>query len=232
VLTPHGYLRDQLTAAGLRVDRTIPNFIDLERYPFRRRTTLRPRFLYLRGMRPPLYNPALTLAAFRLIQARRPEASLTMGGDDGESAAACRRLAEGMGLCNVRFIGVVPKSDISRIADEHDVYIQSNRIDNMPVTIIEMWASGLPVVATSVGGIPYLVNDGQDGILVPSDDAQALAEACLELLCDPARAGRLSENGRRRAERLTWPEVAPAWREVLGLPATAPSVERRAQDAV
>jgi glycosyltransferase involved in cell wall biosynthesis len=78
-----------------------------------------------------------------------------------------------------------------------------------------MWACGLPIVGTNVGGMPYLVRDGSDAILVPSEDDQAMANACLELLAKPEMALRLSENGRARAEALTWHRVKPIWEQVL-----------------
>ena len=214
VLTPHNFLREQLSATGIRVDGVIPNFIQLENYKYRERVAIAPRFLYLRGMHP-LYNPEMAIRAFALIQTQFPEAELTLAGRDAPNAARCRALVEELGLRRVTFAGLVPKADISALADRHDIHLHTNRIDNMPVTIIEMWASGLPIVATNVGGIPDLVRDGEDAILVPSEDHRAMAAACLDMLKHPAGASRLAANGRARAEALSWPRVRPMWERVL-----------------
>jgi glycosyltransferase involved in cell wall biosynthesis len=93
--------------------------------------------------------------------------------------------------------------------------MHTNRFENMPVSIIEMWACGLPIVATDVGGMPYLVRSGLDAILVPSEDHRAMAAACIDLLSRPQLASTLSVNGRARAEGLTWGHAAPMWERVL-----------------
>lgn len=214
VVTPHEYLREQLTPLGIRIDGVIPNFIDLERYTFRKRSGLAPRFLYLRGMHA-IYNPEMALRAFALIQAQYPEATLTMAGRDGAELPRCRAMVMELSLRNVSFRGVVSKREIATLAEDHDIHLHTNRFDNMPVTILEMWASGLPIVGTNVGGVPHLVRDGMDAILVPSEDHRAMAAACGELLSRPELAVRLSVNGRARAEALTWPRVKPLWDQVL-----------------
>ena len=192
----------------------IPNFIELERYNFRKRSLLEPRFLYLRGMHP-MQNPAMALRAFALIQRRYPNAILTMAGRDGDESPYCHSLVDTLALRGVQFVGIVPKDQIPQLADMHDIHLHTNRVENMPVSIIEMWACGLPVVGTRVGGMPYLVRDRVDGILVESEDYEALAAASLELLSNPALAGALSCNGRARALELTWEHVKPAWERAL-----------------
>ena len=88
-----------------------------------------------------------------------------------------------------------------------DIFINTNRIDNMPVAVLEAGATGLPVVATAVGGVPDLLVDGRDAVLVSDDDDAAMADAILRLLRDPELAGRLSRNGRLLASRSAWESV-------------------------
>jgi glycosyltransferase involved in cell wall biosynthesis len=214
VYTPHQFLTERLAEAAITVDRVIPNFIDLEKYSYRERSTLRASFLYLRGLHP-VSNPEMALRAFALIQKSHPNASITMAGREGPDSERCRQLVGELGLHHVRFIGLVRKGDIPALADQHDIHMHTNRFDNMPVTVIEMWACGLPIVGTNVGGMPYLVRDGVDGLLVPTEDHQAMASACLELLSNPDHSARLSRAGRVRAEELAWARVEPIWRQVL-----------------
>src|SRR5262249_2579449 len=210
VLVPHAFLKEQLSALGLRIDGMIPNFIKLQGYTFKERSAVSPRFLYVRGMHP-IYNGPMALRAFALIQRKYPDAKLTMAGKEGEDSDYCRFLVQSLNLRNVQFLGLVPKEKIPFLADQHDIYLHTNQVDNMPVSIIEMWACGLPIVGTNVGGMPYLVRNRQDGILVKSEDYRAMADACLELLSNNDLATTLSRNGRARASELTWDRVKPLW---------------------
>lgn len=218
-LAPHAFLAEELGALGITVDAIVPNVIDLDAYKYVERSRLRPRFLYLRGTHS-IYDPETCLRAFAIIQSRHPHASLTMAA--AGSLDRCRALAGELGLRNVGFPGMVPKADVPRLADAHDIYFQANRVENMPVTILEMWACGLPVVGTTAGGTPYLVRDGEDGLLVAPGDSEALAAACCRLLDHPALALRLTRAGRARAEQLTWERIGPRWHEILSLVAPRP----------
>jgi glycosyltransferase involved in cell wall biosynthesis len=213
-LVPHQFLRSFLEAGGFKVDGTIPNFIELEKYKYRERSSLAPRFLYLRGMHP-FYNAPMALRAFSIVQKQWPDASLTMAGAPGSESAQCEGIIRDCGLSNVRFTGIVPKDRIPELADAHDIHLHANRVENMPVSIIEMWACGLPIIGTAVGGMVHLARSGSDSILVNSDDHAAMAEACLRLLSDRELARTLSRNGRARAEELSWEKVKPAWESVL-----------------
>jgi glycosyltransferase involved in cell wall biosynthesis len=216
ILVPHEFLRKELSKIGLRIDGVISNFIDTKKYRFRERSIVTPRFLYLRGTHP-FYNAPMALRAFAIIQEKYPHAELTIAGKDGEEAGYCRSLVATLKLRNVHFLGMVPKESIPELADRHDIHLHSNRVDNMPVTIIEMWACGLPIVGTNIGGMPYLVRNGVDGILVDLDDHEAMANACLALLSDATLAQKLSRNGRARAEQFTWQRVKSMWQGALAM---------------
>jgi glycosyltransferase involved in cell wall biosynthesis len=218
LLSPHGFLAEKLKELDLKISEVIPNIIEQDLYGYRERIPVRPRFLYLRGTHA-IYNPETCLRAFALVQVRHPEASLTMAASG--SLTACRELARELNLRNVSLIGVVPKAQIPALADRHDIYFQSNRVENMPVTILEMWASGLPVVATTAGGTPYLVRPEEDGLLVAPDDHRSLADACCRILDDPTLALRLVRNGRARVAEFTWPQVRTRWRQILALEPSA-----------
>ena len=107
--------------------------------------------------------------------------------------------------------GKVPPAEVPKLYDEADIYITTPDIDCMPGSILEALASGVPVVATRTGGIPYLVTDQVHALLVDLDDDRAVAEAILTLLGDPALVERLTAAGRDELARYTPYAVREAW---------------------
>jgi phenylacetate-CoA ligase len=112
-------------------------------------------------------------------------------------------------------VGFLDPADKAREFEAADIYLNTNRIDNMPVSVLEACASGVPIVATRIGGVPYLLSHGETALLVRSDDAPAMAEAVLTLLRDPALAARLSSNGLALAARSAAGNVLPRWSELI-----------------
>jgi glycosyltransferase involved in cell wall biosynthesis len=115
----------------------------------------------------------------------------------------------------VRFPGYLNMATKVREGNAAAIFLNTNHVDNMPVSVIEACAMGLPVVATNVGGIPDLLTDGETGLLVPDDDDQAMSGTVLRLLRDPELAGRLSANGRKLAERSSWKRVRLQWEQLF-----------------
>ncbi|MEI2655014.1 MAG: glycosyltransferase [Microthrixaceae bacterium] len=94
---------------------------------------------------------------------------------------------------------------------EHDIFINTNVVDNMPVSVLEVSAAGLVPVATAVGGIPKLLTDDVNSVLVPTGDDEAMADVVLALLADQERVERLSAGARRVAEDSGWDRVRTLW---------------------
>lgn len=204
----------------------VPNLVDLERFRFRDRTPLRPRILSTRNF-DALYNVACTVRAFRLVQDRWPEATLTLVGG-GAQEPELRRLVATLGLSGVRFAGRVAPEAIAGFYADHDLYLQSPDIDNMPTSVLEAFASGLPVVSTAAGGVPTLVTSGEHGLLAPLNDHEALAGHILRLLADADTARRLARAAHATCRSCTWPVVREQWLAVYRdvLPATLVSEEK------
>jgi glycosyltransferase involved in cell wall biosynthesis len=207
-VVPSRFLVDVFHAFGLHAQ-AIPNLIDLDRFRFRDRDPLRPRLLSTRNFER-LYDVATTLRAFQIVERRHPDATLTLVGS-GREERALRSLASALGLKRVRFAGRVPPGGIAAVYAAHDLYIQSPTIDNAPLSVIEAFASGLPVVSTDAGGVPVLVRHGREGLLAPAGDHEALAAHVSSLLERPAFARRLARRARAGCERHTWPAVRHEW---------------------
>jgi L-malate glycosyltransferase len=207
-IVPSRFLVDVFSSFGLGAV-PVPNVVDLDRFRFRERYPLRPRLLSTRNFEP-LYNVACTLRAFALVQQRWPEASLTLVGS-GSLDAGLRSLVRDLGLRRVTFMGRVAPHQIAAHYAAHDLYVQSPDIDNMPTSVIEAFASGLPVVSTNAGGVPAILTDGTHGLLAPRGDHQALADRIVTLLEQPALARNLARNGHAACQAYTWAHVRGQW---------------------
>jgi glycosyltransferase involved in cell wall biosynthesis len=209
IVVPSAYLREVFARFGLTAV-PIHNFVDADTIPFRERATPKPAFLSNRNFEAH-YNVACSIRAFARVQERIPEASLTVAGY-GSRREALEELVRQLGLKNVRFTGKVSPAEMTRLLDEADILLNSPDIDNMPLSLIEAQAAGLPIVSTWTGGIPYIVEDGTTGLLVPPGDSEAMARASLRLLEEPGHALRLATAGRASClERFSWSAVQAAW---------------------
>jgi glycosyltransferase involved in cell wall biosynthesis len=207
-VVPSRFLADLFARFGLAAD-IVPNIVDLDAFRFRRREPVRPAVLSTRNFEP-LYNVACTLRAFRVIQLAHPDATLTLVGG-GSEEPALRRLADHLGLRRVRFVGRVPPGEISRFYAEADIYLQTPDIDNMPGSVLEAFASGLPVVSTAAGGVPAILTDEVHGLLVPPGDHAAAARAVLRLVDEAGLADRLSQAASATCRDYTWRAVRDRW---------------------
>lgn len=211
VVAPSTYLARSLRRwADIRV---IPNVIDLDDYAFVERRSLAPRLLWMRTFHS-AYRPDLAVSVLEHVRRRFPGATLTMAGQEKGMGAAVRAMVREKGLERaVRFPGFLDPSAKRREFAAHDIFLNTNRIDNMPVSLLEAGAFGLPIVATDVGGVRDLVGDG--AMLVPEGDALRMTAAVETLLGDPELSERLSREGRRMAERSAWPAIRPMWKYVF-----------------
>ena len=209
VVVPSGYLVDVFARYGLRA-RAIYNIVELDRFTFRERQSLRPKFLTSRLLEP-LYNVPCVLRAFAIIQDRYPDASLTVAAD-GWMRGELEQLARDLKLRNTDFIGFVRFEDMPALYEAADIYLSATNIDNMPSSITESMACGLNVVTTDGGGaIPYIMTNEVTGLIVDRDDHEALAAAAIRLLNDDELALKLARNAHESSRKFTWPYIRSEW---------------------
>jgi L-malate glycosyltransferase len=214
LVVPSPYLGRYLGGLGFQV-KIIPNVIEIADYDFKPRRCLRPRLLWMRTFHP-IYNPMMAVRVLDRLRHEFPDATLVLAGEEKGLAGEVRLGVERLGLGDrVRFASFLDREGKRREADAADVFLNTNHIDNTPVSVIEACALGLPVVSTDVGGLRDLLTDGETGLLVPDDDCEAMAAAVTRLLNDPGLAERLSRNGRLLAEHCDWNQVWPLWNELL-----------------
>ena len=188
------------------------NIIDLDQFEYRERPTLRPVFLSNRNLEAH-YGVDDLLRAFAHIQREIPDAVLTVVGD-GSQRNALESLATALHLANTKFTGRVEHDEINRHYSAGDIYLNASKVDNQPLSILEAFACGLPVVTTNAGGIPYIVTDEITGFLVPVGDSEALAARALDLLTHQNVAAPMIASARAECTRYEWSVVCPQWTNV------------------
>jgi len=207
ITAPSGFLRDAFIKAFNIQPLIIPNIIDLSQFNFGERNPLKPNFIVTRSLEP-IYNVKCVVKAFEKIHTQYPKARLGVVGD-GSERIRIEELVKGLRLNNsVKFYGKVDHKKLPELYHEYDIFLNASNVDNLPGTILEAFACGLPVVSTNPGGIPYMVEDGVTGLLVPREDCDALAERALHLLENQELASTLVKNAREECEKYSPESVA------------------------
>jgi L-malate glycosyltransferase len=211
IVVPSDYLRQVFARHGYQT-RVIPNVVDTSSFRYRERFPLRPSLVSTRNLEP-YYALDNTIAAFAILRERYPGARLTIAGDGAEEARL-RRLALMLSPDAVQFVGRVEPAAMPALLEEADVFVNSSVVDNQPVSVLEAFAAGLPVVSTATGDIANMMRDGETGLIVPTRDPAAMAKAIISLFEDPDRAAVMARRARREVEKYTWAQVGKQWTAV------------------
>jgi glycosyltransferase involved in cell wall biosynthesis len=202
--TTHQLAREtaKYTAAGAPIY-VIPFGVDLERFELREEASLGEVVLGFVKWLKPKYGPDVLVEAFAKIHAARPNTRLVLAGR-GEMQEQLQRRVDELGLGSaVKILGRVDHSQVPALIRSFDIMVMPSvyESETFGVAAIEASASGVPVVASRVGGVPEAVLHDVTGLLVPPRDVERLAEACIALIDDPARRRRMGLAGRRFVER-------------------------------
>jgi glycosyltransferase involved in cell wall biosynthesis len=208
IIVPSGYLIDVFREFNLAAS-AVPNIVDLSQFRFRERIPLRPHLVCTRGFSR-YYSVDVVVKAFVEVKKDFPEATLDLVGK-GPLEGEIRKLVAELNLTAVNFTGVAAHHEIGRYYDQADIFINASWLDNMPLSVIEAFASGTPVVTTSPECMPYLVQHERTGLLSPVGDEKALAVNVVRLLRDADLAKRLAKNAQEESKKYTWEAVREQW---------------------
>jgi glycosyltransferase involved in cell wall biosynthesis len=216
VTTPSPYLAKAF--ASCREDlQVLPNAIETPTIAPRQRNRPQPRLIWLRAFHE-IYDSVLAVETLAELRRDVPNAVLTMIGPDKGDGSRARATAAASRLClgdAIAFEGLVAKPRVPDRLAQADIFLNTSRIDNLPVSVLEAMAGGLCIVSTEVGGIPDLLEHERDALLVPPGDARAMAAAVRRVLFEPGLALRLSRNARDKAASFDWNAVLPRWERLL-----------------
>lgn len=180
----------------------IPNMLESDDSAFRARTEIKPKFIGIRSFTE-TYNIKCTLKAFEAVRKKYSDASLTLLGD-GPLRAELEQYVSDHHLQNVTFVGQVPNTEIYRYLDDADIMVSSSRFDNMPVSVLEGFKAGLLVISSNVGGVPYMIEDGKNGLLFDSDNDVQMAEKMIAAVDHPEATLRMIENAHHCLDAYKW----------------------------
>jgi glycosyltransferase involved in cell wall biosynthesis len=214
LVVPSGFLRQVFDEVGLQ-STVIPNIIDLEMFHPAAHPPSDSEFtLVITRNLEPIYGLDTAIRAVALARKELPRIKLKIAGS-GPQGTELKRLVASLGLeDDVHFLGRLDRAEIVELYHGANAMLNPTRVDNMPNSVLEALACGLPVISTNVGGVPYIVKDGQTALLVNPDNEQEMAQAILKLCDDAALRRQLSDSGRVEVAQYTWAEVWPQWRSV------------------
>ena len=214
ITTPSAFLQKAFQET-LQLDTVIvPNIADLEQFQFRDRKRFQPKLLVTRNLEL-IYDLETVLRAFQLIAREDPSAVLGIVGD-GSQREKLEQRARGLEISEkVTFYGQLKHEDLPSLYDAYDIYVNASRVDNLPGVLLEAFASGLPVVSTNAGGIPFIVEDGVTGLLSDIGHSSALAQNVIRILKQPEFGRALAQAGRREALKYSWEHIGPMMSELL-----------------
>jgi glycosyltransferase involved in cell wall biosynthesis len=215
VVVPSRFLQEIFAEHGVRAE-IIPNIVDLE--IFRPATVVPGKCVHIVVARnlERLYGIDVAIRAVEKLRKDFPDLVVSVAGT-GRERAELERLSAQLGLTSVvRFTGGLEVAAVAALYREAHVVLNPSRADNTPNALLEAAASGVPIVSTDVGGIPYLVEHRRSAWLVPPEDPEALAAGVKLVLQDAALREELRANALAVARSCSWPAVRPQWLELYG----------------
>ena len=213
-VSPSKYLQSIFEDNGIFNIIHIPNTLPLENYTFLQRKFIKPKLLWVRSFSE-IYNPLLALEIVEILKKQGVDAELCMVGPEKDGAMErCKKVVNELNL-PITFTGLIPKDQWVQLSKKFDIFINTTNFDNMPVSVMEAMALGMPVISTKVGGMPYLIDSGVNGILVSPNNAQHFVEAIKVLCNEPLKTETISRNAREKAEIFDWEAVKNQWIKLI-----------------
>ena len=212
-IAPSGYLKYEFEQKGFKTV-LIPNVIPIHQYPFKERKKIAPKLLYVRAFAE-IYNPTLVIEVLKELKNSYPKAILCMIGPDKDGTLEdVKQLINKYHLNeSVEITGVLSKKEWHKKSENYDIFINTTNVDNTPISVIEAMALGLPVVSTNVGGMPYLIQHNEDGVLVEKNNPSAMTTEICKIVEENKYS--LAINARKKVENFDWNIVQSKWMKIL-----------------
>jgi len=213
-IAPSEYILSEFKKYGYHNLICIPNSIEFKNYPFKERVFDKIKLLWVRSFSE-IYNPLLAIDILNQLIKKGFEASLCMVGPENDgSLKKAKAYAKKLNVV-VKFTGKLSKQEWIDLSKNYNIFINTTNFDNMPVSVIEAMALGLPVISTNAGGLPFLIENRKDGILVKPNDINAFVNALKKMVNNMEYTNSVALNARRKVEYFDWEVVRKQWFRVL-----------------
>lgn len=212
--TPSIYIQQYLQAKGFVVGH-IPNFINNTHFPFNWEDPKKPKLLWIRAFHD-IYKPELAIQCVANLKSKFPALTLTMVGPDQGKMKYCENLIKLLNIeSSVTITGQIPNHELNTYYKSHQVFLTTTSYESFGVALLEAACSGIPMVSTRVGEIPFIWKEDEEMLMAKDGDQAAFDEKVEKLLSDTALREKLSFNARKKAEKYTWDAIKVRWEELI-----------------
>ena len=197
--------------------RYIPNNINISKYKFQSRVGFdAPKLLWLRSFHK-IYNPVMAIHVLKNVLEKYENAQLCMVGPEKDNTINdCKELVNKLGITDkVIFTGKLEKNQWVELSKDFNIFINTTNIDNLPVSVLEVMALGIPIVSTNAGGLKYLLNNNSDSLLVNKNDIDGMSNNVIRIFENSDLSKKLSNNGLKKALQFDWSNSKNLWKEVF-----------------
>lgn len=213
-VAPSEYTKSTFEALGYQNVVCIPNTIQIKNYPYALKDFKTIKLLWVRSFSE-IYNPKLAVDVLKTLLDQGFQAELCMVGPEVDgSLQQTKDYAKHLNV-DVRFTGKLSKSEWIKLSENYNFFMNTTTIDNMPVSVIEAMALGLVVVSTNVGGMPYLIENEVNGVLVEPNSAEAFVSVIEKLKNNQIKSEGISAQARRFVAQFDWQNVKKKWNKLL-----------------
>ncbi len=214
LIAPSNFLKSVFENYGYKNIKYVPNSIEIENYGYKERSIESINLLWVRSFSK-IYNPQLAVLVLEALLQKGYDAKLTMIGPEVDGVLSETKKLVANKKLTVNFTGKLTKQEWIKLSQKSNVFINTTNFDNTPVSVIEAMALGLPIVSTNVGGIPFLINNGEDGLLVSQDNIEEMVQAILKFKNNNDFRLKTTKNARKKVEKFDWKEVRLKWQQLL-----------------
>lgn len=208
LVVPSEYLQLVFKEFGYS-SKIIPNPVNIDRFTHRFRTEFKPIVISIRNLTS-VYNVQCVVRSFAILKSKYPNAKLYIAGDGPEKNNIIQLIKE-LQLDSIEMLGNIRNDEVPKYLNEADIFINTSNVDNMPGSILEAFSSGLPVVSTNVGGIPYMIEHDKSGFLADANDHVSLGKYLIYIVENPKKTLEITESAYKYVSNLQWCNIKDKW---------------------